>query len=67
VFEEALHAYYAVGDVRQTTVSGLKGAAYLDKRDPDEAGNPKHKVEESDPVVLTGRRIGCISVHRVRV
>jgi len=54
VFEEALHAYYAVGDVRQSTVSGLKGTAYLDKRDPDEAGNPSHKVEANDPLEMTG-------------
>jgi glucose-6-phosphate 1-epimerase len=30
-FEEALHTYLAVGDVRQTTVSGLEGTTYIDK------------------------------------
>ena len=32
-FEEALHTYFAMGDVRRTTVSGLEGTAYLDKTD----------------------------------
>lgn len=30
-FEEALHTYFAVGDVRHVTVAGLQGATYLDK------------------------------------
>lgn len=32
-FEEALHAYYRVGDARSIRVEGLDGAAYLDKTD----------------------------------
>ena len=31
VFEEALHTYFAVGDVRQTRVTGLEPTAFLDK------------------------------------
>ncbi len=30
-FEEALHSYFAVSDVRKVTVEGLAGAEYLDK------------------------------------
>jgi glucose-6-phosphate 1-epimerase len=30
-FEEALHSYFAVGDVRQVAVTGLAGAAFIDK------------------------------------
>lgn len=30
-FDNALHTYLAVGDVREITISGLDGAAYLDK------------------------------------
>lgn len=30
-FEEALHTYLAVGDVKDTTVDGLEGCDYLDK------------------------------------
>ncbi len=32
-FEEALHTYFAVGDVRRVTISGLEGASYVDKTD----------------------------------
>jgi glucose-6-phosphate 1-epimerase len=32
-YEEALHTYLAVGDVTTVAVSGLEGAAYLDKTD----------------------------------
>ena len=31
VFEEALHTYYAVADVRETSILGLDGVTYLDK------------------------------------
>lgn len=30
-YEEALHTYLAVGDIREVTVTGLDGASYLDK------------------------------------
>ena len=33
VFEEALHAYYAVSDIHEITIAGLEGATYLDKND----------------------------------
>jgi glucose-6-phosphate 1-epimerase len=32
-FEEALHTYFRVGDVRRAPIAGLAGATYLDKRD----------------------------------
>ncbi len=32
-FEEALHAYYRVGDVRRVVVEGLDGCSYLDQAD----------------------------------
>src|SRR5262249_47060701 len=32
-FEEALHTYLAVGDVERASVTGLAGAAYVDKTD----------------------------------
>jgi glucose-6-phosphate 1-epimerase len=32
-FEEALHAYYSVGDVAKAEISGLDGTPYLDKTD----------------------------------
>jgi len=33
VCEQALHTYFAVGDVRQASVSGLEGTLYIDKTD----------------------------------
>ncbi|HEY0162098.1 MAG TPA: D-hexose-6-phosphate mutarotase [Edaphobacter sp.] len=33
VFEEALHTYFAVSDVRKTEVTGLEQTAYIDKTD----------------------------------
>lgn len=30
-FEEALHSYFAVGDIHQTTVGGLEGAPFTDR------------------------------------
>ena len=32
-YEEALHTYLAVADIRQVSVSGLEGTAYIDKTD----------------------------------
>jgi glucose-6-phosphate 1-epimerase len=48
VFEEALHTYYAVGDVREVTVTGLEDTTYLDKTD-----NFQVKVQHG-AVTITG-------------
>src|SRR4029077_1661416 len=32
-YEEALHTYFAIGDIRQVSVSGLEGTTYIDKTD----------------------------------
>jgi len=42
-FEEALHTYFHVGDVRQTKVHGLDGAKYLDNMDANRA-----KMQQAD-------------------
>lgn len=44
-FEEALHTYLAVGDVRQIAIHGLAGSQYLDKVD-----GMKRKTQGSDPI-----------------
>ena len=49
VFEEALHTYFAVGDVEQARLTGLGGTAYLDKRD-----EARRKVQAEGAMVLTG-------------
>jgi glucose-6-phosphate 1-epimerase len=45
-FEEALHSYFRVGDIRQTRTEGLAGFDYLDKTD----GN-RRKTQEG-PIVV---------------
>lgn len=41
-YEEALHAYLAVGDVRRVEIEGLDGCAYLDKV---AAGGPANRTQ----------------------
>lgn len=49
VVEEAMHTYFAVGDVRQTTIAGLDGATYLDKVSGEDG------VTQEGDIELTGR------------
>lgn len=49
-FEEALHAYFHVGDVAQMRVAGLDGVAYLDKRD---GGREKLQVGDVAMTAIT--------------
>jgi glucose-6-phosphate 1-epimerase len=53
-FEEALHTYFHVGDVRRATITGLEGAAYLDKRD---AMREKHAPAEALRLTATTDRV----------
>lgn len=45
-FEEALHTYLTVGDVKQISLEGLGGTTYLDK-----AGGAMQRVQQSDPII----------------
>jgi glucose-6-phosphate 1-epimerase len=47
-FEEALHTYFSVADVRQVWLSGLEGTTYIDKTDEF-----KRKQQGNDPIRLT--------------
>ena len=52
---EALHTYFSVGDIRQTTVQGLDGTHYLDKVQgfaPAQQSGPVHFTSETDRVYL---------------
>ena len=49
-FEEALHTYLAVTDVRTATVDGLDGALYLDKTVPADAA----AVLQNGPLTFSG-------------
>jgi glucose-6-phosphate 1-epimerase len=48
-FEEALHTYLAVSDVRTISVTGLEDTTYLDKVD-----DAKHKQQDATPIRLVG-------------
>lgn len=53
--EQALHTYFAVGDIRKTTVSGLDNRPYLDKPDGfkrKQQNGPISFVAETDQVYL---------------
>ncbi len=47
-YEEALHTYFAVADVRECSVSGLEETAYIDKTD-----GFKRKRSEAKPIRIT--------------
>jgi len=48
-YEEALHTYLAVEDVRAVEIRGLADATYVDKTD-----GMKRKTQESEPLRITG-------------
>jgi glucose-6-phosphate 1-epimerase len=48
-FEEALHTYFAVHDVREVTITGLEQTEYLDK-----VAGFARKNQGSDPIRFTG-------------
>jgi glucose-6-phosphate 1-epimerase len=48
-FEEALHTYLAISDVRHVSVSGLAGTEFLDKMD-----DLARKPQDSAPIRITG-------------
>jgi glucose-6-phosphate 1-epimerase len=47
-FEEALHAYFKVGDVEQVRIRGLDGVSYSDKADQD-----RLKVQRGDIAIAS--------------
>ena len=56
LYEEALHTYFAVGDVREASVSGLEGTLYIDKTDgfkrKELGSEPVRIAKETDQVHL---------------
>jgi glucose-6-phosphate 1-epimerase len=54
--EEALHAYFAIADIHQASVSGLEGTTYIDKTDGFKrkklANEPVRIAKETDEVHL---------------
>jgi glucose-6-phosphate 1-epimerase len=62
-FENALHTYFAVGDVRETATAGLENAEYLDKTDgmqrKKQAPEPIRITQETDRL-YEGTRKTCV-------
>jgi glucose-6-phosphate 1-epimerase len=62
-FEEALHTYFAVGDIHQVTVSGLERTTFIDKTESfqrKQRGNePLYISRETDQVHL-GTQATCV-------
>jgi glucose-6-phosphate 1-epimerase len=60
-FEEALHTYLAVGDVRQVSVSGLEGTSLIDKTDgfklKKQGSEPIRIARETDQVHLNTQAV----------
>jgi glucose-6-phosphate 1-epimerase len=48
-YEEALHSYFAVGDITQVAVAGLAGTTYIDKVD-----GYRCKVQREEPLRFSG-------------
>jgi len=46
-FEEALHAYFSVGDVRQVAITGLANTTYLDRMD-----SGRQKLQNDQPISI---------------
>jgi glucose-6-phosphate 1-epimerase len=70
-FEEALHAYFDVGDIREVTVSGLERAAYQDKAAGDAdglAGPDLEPIRFTGPInrIYPGTREACVIHDPVR-
>jgi glucose-6-phosphate 1-epimerase len=70
-FEEALHTYLRVGDVRKMSVAGLDGLTYLDKTDgfrqKSEVGEI-HMTRETDRIYLNARgAVDVIDASRKRI
>jgi D-hexose-6-phosphate mutarotase len=57
-YEEALHTYLAVGDIREVTVTGLDGASYLDKAP---GAGPDPVVQQGD-ITFAGETDGPMPV-----
>lgn len=62
-FEAALHTYFAVSDIRNVSVTGLEGAAYIDKVDGQrrkQLGSEPLRIEAETDWVFPGNDATCI-------
>jgi glucose-6-phosphate 1-epimerase len=64
-YEEALHTYFAVADIDQTSVSGLEGTTFIDKTDGfkrKQLGNEAVRVAKETDQVHLSTQATCV-VH----
>jgi glucose-6-phosphate 1-epimerase len=64
-YEEALHTYFAIGDIDQVSVSGLEGTAYIDKTDEfkrKKAGQEALRIAKETDQVHLNTEAACV-VH----
>jgi glucose-6-phosphate 1-epimerase len=62
-FEEALHSYFAIGDIRQASVSGLEGTTYIDKTDGSrrkQSGSDALRIAKETDQVHMGTEASCV-------
>lgn len=62
-FEEALHSYFAVGDIHRASVSGLEGRTYIDKTDGfkrKELGNAPLRIAKETDAVYPSTNATCV-------
>ena len=62
-FEEALHTYFAVGDIDRVAVSGLEGTAFIDKTDGfqrKQQGNEPLQISRETDQVHLGTPAACV-------
>jgi glucose-6-phosphate 1-epimerase len=58
-YEEALHHYFTVGDVRRVEVRGLEGAPYLDT-----VGTPTQRTQDRRPITIAAETDRLYLNHR---
>ena len=64
-YEEALHTYFAIADINQTTVTGLEGTTYIDKTDgfkKKQLGNEPVRIAKETDQVHLNTKATCV-VH----
>jgi glucose-6-phosphate 1-epimerase len=70
VFENCLHTYFEIGDIKAVSISGLKGVHYLDKvanfAEKTEPGDAIHITSEVDRIYLNTPGAVEISDSRLR-
>lgn len=62
-FEEALHTYFAISDVREVAVIGLEGATYLDKTDSlkvRELGSEPFRIVSETDRIFPANKATCV-------